>query len=151
MKISYMILSLTLILCFNASAQTQASDEEEIRCAVANFYAANNYKDGDAYLQYMAPGGYTAFLENGSDLFKVNEELIRRSFKEDWVSNLEAIELDVKVYGDAALVTGYRVGTLTVADGETQKTMSCLTMMWIRFEGEWRLVHIHLSPLDMEG
>ena len=150
MKKHGMGLALMLALCIAAGAQTPADDVEAVKTAVANFYSAANYKDLETILGYMAPEGYTAFLENDKELFRVDEQNWRDTFKTDWVANFEAIGLEVKVHKDAALVTGYRVGTLARADEEVFKTMSCLSMMWIRMDGKWRLIHLHVSPIPEE-
>jgi ketosteroid isomerase-like protein len=146
MKKLSMILPMVLILCLLIGFQAQADNEEDVKTAVANVYSAINAKDADTLLQYMAPGGYTEFPEDGSPLFNIDEEYVRRIFKMDWKANFKAQELKVKVFGDAALVTGYRVGILTMLDGATQESRLCLSMMWFRLEGKWKLAHVHLSP-----
>ena len=108
-------LALMLALCITAGAQTSADDVEAVKTAVANFYSAANYQDLETILGYMAPGGYTAFVENASELVRVDEQRWRDSFKTDYVQNFEAIGLEVKVHKDAALVTGSRCTSFRVA------------------------------------
>jgi len=146
MKKLCVILSLALILCFMVSFQAQADKEEDVKTAVANLYSALNAKNTDTFVQYMAPGGYTEFSEDGSPLFNIDEEYIRRGFARDWKVNFEIQELKVKVFESAAVVTGYRVETLAMSDGTTQKIRLCLSMMWFHQEGKWKLAHVHLSP-----
>jgi len=146
MKKLCVILSLALILCFMVSFQAQADKEEDVKTAVANLYSALNAKNTDTFVQYMAPGGYTEFSEDGSPLFNIDEEYIRRGFARDWKVNFEIQELKVKVFESAAVVTGYRVETLAMSDGTTQKIRLCLSMMWFHQEDKWKLAHVHLSP-----
>ncbi len=143
-------LVLMVALCIAAGAQTPATDVEAVKTAVANFYSAANDRDVDTLLSYMAPGGYTAFVENSKELIHSNEQSWRELSKTDWVQNFEAIGLEVKVYKDAALVTGLRVGTTARADEEIYKHKAFLTMMWIRMEGQWRLIHLHVFPIPEE-
>ena len=150
MKKILFILPLALILCFMVGSQAQADDEEDVKTAVAKGYSAINEKDADALLRYMAPGGYTEFPENGGPLFTIGEEYIKGAVKGDWKANLEATEVKVKVSGDAAVVTGYRVGGFSMPDGTAQESKLCLTMIWFRLEGKWKLVHVHLSPTKEE-
>ena len=146
MKKLRMILSLALILCFMVSFQAQADKEEDVKTAVVNLYSASNAKDADTFVQYMAPGGYTEFSQDGSPLFNIDEEYVRRIFERDWKANFEIQELKAKVFESAAVVTGYRVETLVMSDGTTQKIRLCLSMMWFHQEGKWKLAHVHLSP-----
>ena len=146
MKKLCMILSLALILCFMVSFQAQADKEEDVKTAVVNLYSALNAKDAGTFVQYMAPGGYTEFSQDGSPLFNIDEEYVRRIFERDWKANFEIQELKAKVFESAAVVTGYRVETLVMSDGTTQKIRLCLSMMWFHQEGKWKLAHVHLSP-----
>ena len=146
MKKLLMILPLALILCFMVGSQVQADKEEDVKTAVVNLYSALNAKDADTFVQYMAPGGYTEFSQDGSPLFNIDEEYVRRIFERDWKANFEIQELKAKVFESAAVVTGYRVETLVMSDGTTQKIRLCLSMMWFHQEGKWKLAHVHLSP-----
>jgi len=146
MKKLYMILPMALILCFMVGSQVQADKEEDVKTAVVNLYSALNAKDADTFVQYMAPGGYTEFSQDGSPLFNIDEEYVRRIFERDWKANFEIQELKAKVFESAAIVTGYRVETLVMSDGTTQKIRLCLSMMWFHQEGKWKLAHVHLSP-----
>ncbi len=146
MKKLCMILSLALILCFMVSFQAQADKEEDVKTAVVNLYSALNAKDADTFVQYMAPGGYTEFSQDGSPLFNIDEEYVRRIFERDWKANFEIQELKAKVFESAAVVTGYRVNTRTMSDGTIQISRLCLSMMWFHQEGKWKLAHVHLSP-----
>lgn len=150
MKSLCIILPLTLILCFVIGAQAQVDDEGDIKTEVANVYSAINSKDADALIKYIAPGGYTEFPEDGSPLSNIDEELIRQVFKGDWKANCKAEELKIRVFNDAAVVTGYRVCTYTTPDGMTQEGRLCLSMRWFRLDGKWKLAHVHLSPTKGE-
>ena len=55
--------------------------------------------------------------------------------------------LQVRIYGDAAVVTGYITGTETNPDGSVVQTMNRRTAVLIRQGGEWKEVHSHASPV----
>ena len=61
--------------------------------------------------------------------------------------NLQLTHLDVKVYGNTAVVTGYVVGTTTDPDGETQSVMNRRTAVLIKQGNKWKEVHLHSSPV----
>ncbi len=148
MKKLFMVLPLVLVLCFTFGCQK--GEKEDIETAVENLYSAINDKDTDTFVQYMAPGGYTEFPEDGSPLFNIDEEYIRSVFKGDWKANFEIQELEAKVFESAAVVTGYRVDKWTTSDGTVQEERLCLSMMWFHQEGKWKLAHVHLSQPQEE-
>ncbi len=55
--------------------------------------------------------------------------------------------VQVRIYGDAAVVTGYITGTTTNPDGSVVQTMDRRTAVLIRQGGEWKEVHSHASPV----
>ena len=119
---------------------------EDVRAAVLGLYNALNAGDADAFVQYMAPGGYTEFSEDGGPLFKIDEEYVRNVFGAGLKGDFEIQELKVEVFKDAAFVTGYRFGRLTIPDKPTQKSRLRLSMVWDLQGGKWKLTHVHLSP-----
>lgn len=56
--------------------------------------------------------------------------------------------LDVKVYGDAALVTGYTAGLVRSTMGVTEVGTWRYTAMLVKEDDRWQLVHNHFSPLS---
>ncbi len=61
--------------------------------------------------------------------------------------NVQIRHLNVRVYGNAAIVTGYVVGTVTKADGKTIQSRDQRSGMWIKQGGQWREAHRHNSPI----
>ena len=83
--------------------------------------------------------------------FTVKEERVRRGFSTEFEANFKVDELQVKMFKDAAVVTGYRVGTLARPDGTGHLIPRlCLSMMWFFQDGNWKLVHVHLSKPQEE-
>ncbi len=77
--------------------------------------------------------------------------------REDWVSRYQsgdlktdALSLDdvrVRIYGDAAIVTGIEVSKGTYRNQPTQgQFRTCL--VWVRQQGEWRLAGAQMSPIN---
>ena len=61
--------------------------------------------------------------------------------------NLEVRHIEVKVYGNAAVLTGYLTGTNTAPDGTVNQLRQQRTGVWIKQGGQWKVVHRHGSPL----
>jgi hypothetical protein len=140
------IISLILTPCFIFSSQNKENKTEDLRAAVIGVYSALNAGNADAFVPYMASGGYTEFSEDGGPLFNIDEDYVRRAFNSGLRADFEIQELKVKVVGDAAVATGYRVGKFIIPNKPTERSRLCLSMMWFFQEGKWKLVHVHLSP-----
>jgi hypothetical protein len=150
MKKSFLQLSLMILLFLVAYlviySQDQVDKGEEVRVAVLGLYAALNAGDADTFVQSMAPGGYTEFSEDGGPPFNINEEYVRRAFAAGLKADFEIQELKVRIFENAAVATGYRVGRLIIPNRPTENSSLYLWMMWVRQQGRWKLVHVHLSP-----
>jgi ketosteroid isomerase-like protein len=138
-----------LAIIFSCSVITslaRASDADDVRAAVIDLYAKLNATDTEAFIEYMLPEGYTEFSADGGRLFTIDQDYIRDGFASGIKPDFEIRDLEVRVFKDSAIVTGFRVGGIA-RPGEKAKTSTlCLSMMWIRKEGKWKLVHVHLSP-----
>jgi hypothetical protein len=144
-KLPY-ILPLVLLFCFTIACQNKANKMEDVREAVVALYSALDAGNADSFIPYMAPGGYTEFSEAGGPLFNIDEEYVKRAFKEGLIADFEVQELKVKVFKDTAVATGYRVGKFIIPNKQTEKSKLRLSMLWFCQEGKWKLVHVHLSP-----
>ena len=113
LKILFVCLSMSLLI----STQIHADKEADLIGAVKTLYSAINSRDTNTFFQYMTDDGYTEFSYDGSPLFTVSKERIKRGFSTEFKADFKVDELKVKMLKDAAVVTGYRVGTLVRPDG----------------------------------
>ena len=122
-------------------------DAQDVRTAVFELYDALNNGDADAFVGHMWPGGYTEFGGSGGLIETLDKAYIRGALEAGVKTDLGVQHLDVRVHGDSAIVTGYRVGSITMPNGTASDDTLCLSMMWFRENGKWKLAHVHLSPL----
>ncbi len=61
--------------------------------------------------------------------------------------NHRLVHVEVKVFGDTAITTGYVVGSSTSPDGTTRRVMMRRTGVVIKRNGQWKELHNHLSPV----
>ncbi len=139
-----LLIAVTLLSASEAKAQEAA--DENVRSAVVGLYAALSAKDANAVVRYMLPDGYTEFSEDGSRLSVLDQEYIRNALASDVEIDLAVRDLEVTSYGDAGIVTGYRVGSIKLRSGSKSEATLRLSMVWVKQSGEWRLAHVHLSP-----
>lgn len=102
----------------------------------------------DTYKQHWYAGGTGFFLDGG----------LLTEFPEDWSGlkaqydagfkpNVEVRHLNVKIYDSTAIITGYAVGTVTFPGDITIEGTWRWSQINIQHEGQWKVVHYHMSPL----
>ena len=128
-----------------------AGDVEDIKKATKEHFATQNAGDAKAHMAHHMPNS-SAFAPNGSLLIvnETREEQVKgmqATFEAGVKFNFRLTHLDVKVYGKAAVVTGYVVGVVTGSDGESQQVMTRRTAVVIKEGNEWKEVHTHSSPV----
>ena len=124
-----------------ATAVAMADDVDDVKAAVQKYITALNTGDVTAYVQSRMPE-YSAFGGGGLVERYHSLEEQRNRFQGNINSgvqfNLQIRHLDVRVYGNAAIVTGYTVS----GNNADQRTS-----VWIKQGGQWKQAHRHTSPL----
>ncbi len=151
MKRFVALLGGVLAIIAGAPAAMAQSAEEEVIAAQHAHFETLRAGDAPAHIAQHAPDA-TSFDAVGGLLVEAQslEEQVRdlqAEFDAGTVLNLYLRHLQVRIYGDAAVVTGYIVGTTTNVEGSVVQTMNRRTEVLIRQGGEWKEVHSHASPV----
>ncbi len=133
-----------------------ADDADDVRAAMLDHYAARNAGDADAYVQLHSPnrssfsagGGLLGRSDSLEDLENQKKNL-QAQFDAGVKFNVQLRNPEVEVYGNAAVVTGYLVGTITSSDGTTRPTATRRSVVLIKQGDQWKAVHGHSSPLSL--
>jgi ketosteroid isomerase-like protein len=140
----------TLLFCFSALSTAAMADEiEDIKASALGHFATQNAGDIEGWALYHT-AEHTGFAAGGGELIESNsrEQLMGRlkpRMDDGLKTDYEFRDLKVKVYGDAAVVTGYVVGTLTQPDGSVQQVNNRRTAVLVKEGGRWREAHAHNS------
>ena len=121
--------------------------EGEVRDAVADLVAG--YNSGNVQqLERRVAAQRSGFHGEGGPLRDiVNLDELRGAFKSGVRLKFEMRDLEVAVYGDAALTTGFFGGTVTRPNGRSNADGPWrASFVWNKQDGVWKLVHSHLSP-----
>jgi ketosteroid isomerase-like protein len=98
--------------------------------------------------RYLLPGR-TIFGPTGGRLYVGWTEESRKqrqaAFDAGRKIDLRIEDLEVRAYGDAAISTFYRIGTVREPDGTTLELHLRISGVWVRSDGEWKLAHRHES------
>jgi len=127
-----------------------ADDVDDVKAAMESYFAALNSGNGAAMARYRIPE-YSVFA--GGELIDRSSSTAQQ--RDDFQAladagrklNLRIQHLDVRVYGNAAVVTGYLMGTDTAPDGTVSQSRQQRTGVWIKQGGQWKEVHRHASRL----
>ena len=129
-----------------------ADDADDVKAALQKYFAALNAGDADAYIQHRMPE-YSVFAGGGLLNRSTSLEEQKNDFQAEvdagFKYNLQLRHLEVKVYGNTALVTGYVMGTITGPDGTTVQVRNQHSAVWVKQGGQWRRTHRHGSPLSL--
>ncbi|MCH7804191.1 MAG: lipocalin-like domain-containing protein [Acidobacteria bacterium] len=128
-----------------------ADDVDDVKAAIRGHFAAVNSGDVAAYTSYYSNQG-SAF-SGGELLERLSVEQRKNNFQAGVDSglrrNLQMRNLEVQIYGNVAIATGYLLGSTTNPDGTTQRTSQQRTGVLIKQGGQWKEVHRHNSPLTI--
>ena len=131
-----------------------ADDAEDVKKAVLATYAALNNGDVETYVRLVVPegtlyGGNGSFLQERHNTTEALRANLQGMFDAGLKYDYRIRNLEVKVYGDSAVATGYVVGSRTAPDGVTRQVTLRRTMVWMRLGEAWEVVHVHSSPLTI--
>jgi len=146
-----MLIGTTLLAGLLLSTVVQAGDVEDIIALEQGHYLARNNGDVDTWVQYhlperdgFGPGG--GLLSQGTSAEEEKRSL-KAQLDAGMKYNHRLIHVEVKIFGDTAITTGYVVGSATSPDGTTSQAMMRRTGVVIKRNGQWKELHNHLSPV----
>ena len=132
------------------SSKAAADDADDVKAAVLKSNEAWNSGDVDVMAQYLHPRrslfNYRGRLLNKSEGF--DKDALKAAFEAGLKVNRTWRHLDVKVYGNAAVVTGYHVGRTTRPDGSYIQGARRVSEFWTKQNGQWKRVHRHASQSE---
>ena len=146
-----MLIGTTLLAGLLLSTGVQAGDVEDIIALEQGHYLARNNGDVDTWVQYhlperdgFGPGG--GLLSQGTSAEEEKRSL-QAQLDAGIKYNHRLVHVEVKIFGDTAITTGYVVGSATSPDGTTSQAMMRRTGVVIKRNGQWKELHNHLSPV----
>jgi len=125
-----------------------ADDVEELRSTTRVFYDALNDGDVETARNYILTDGFTEFSSRGGALLHVDADLLTAMFDSGLKVDVSLQEMTAKVFGDSGYVTFHRIGTIDRGGSNKPQGKDARTsMLWIKQDGTWFLVHLHNSNL----
>ncbi len=148
-------LSLLIIIGLVFTASALADDVADIKAAMEKHFVTINAGDAAGHIAHHEAvnssfGGDGGALAVNDSLDEETAEL-QATFDEGTKFDFKLEDLEVAVYGDTAVVTSLQTGTVTTADGKTEKVKNRRTAVVIRHGSDWKEVHSHISAYIEES
>jgi len=121
-----------------------AGDAEDAIAATTDLYAKMDRRDL-AVTAYVPAAGFSELAATG-ELHQLDAKAFAGLFASALVIDLHATELKAQAFGDVAIVTGTRTGSVAPAGAAPTVGGNRFTMVWTKADGHWQLRHVHLSP-----
>ncbi len=127
-----------------------ADDVDDVKAALLGHFDAVNSGDVNAFVRYY-PSESSSFAGGGL-LGKFSLEDRRKNFQAGVNAgqkrNLQLRHIEVKIYGNTAIATGYLVGTaVNPPNNDVLQLRMQRTAVLIKQGGQWKEVHHHRSAL----
>ena len=140
----------SILGCLLLTGQTVADDAGDVESAVLALNTAANQGDVKTIVKYIADSR-TLFNIRGrmlSHYGKMDADGLKSIFEAGLKIDRRWKNLEVEVYGDAAVVTGYHIGRNTNANGGFSEGNRRVTEVWTKMDSGWKRVHRHASQLE---
>jgi hypothetical protein len=92
----------------------------------------------------------SVFGRDGGPRSAFNASYLDSEFEAGLRYKLKWRHLDIKMYGDTAVSTGYAIGTVTQPDGAIKTGTWRTSLVWVKKDGVWKVAHDHTSELFPE-
>jgi ketosteroid isomerase-like protein len=131
-----------------ASTVAQADDVSDVKTAEIAFNAAQNAGNIDAMFRLSLPDR-TVFGPSGGRLVAGWTEESRKRRQEEFDAgrkiDYRIEELEVRIFGDVAVTTFYRIGTVKELNEAAKPSHLRVSGVWVRQAYGWKLAHRHES------
>ncbi len=145
------VLTTLLVVGMSLMPVAIADDAEDVEAVVREHFATLNAGDQVAHMQQHHVPVYNRFTINGLrnhfDSIEEQQQQIQSVFDQGSKYNLRLTDVEVSVFGDSAVLSGYVVGSILRPNGNTIQRTDRYSAMLVKQGGQWKTVHAHASAL----
>jgi hypothetical protein len=156
-KIITLFLGFFILSCSPQSPKTDIINEtfpetqSEIKDLVADIFkdgAAKNLEALDAY--HLNSPKFTRVEDNGLLSYEEGKVLEENFYGTSDILNYNIHNHKVDVYGDIA-ISSFHIDMNAIADSDTLDLKAKVSLTFAKNNGEWKIVHEHISPRLQSG
>ncbi len=130
-----------------------ADDADDAKAVVLEHFATLTAGNMNAHLEQHHVAQLNRFMRNGLRVhFSSLEEQknqIRAVYDNGSKYNLGLRDVEVNVYGNTAVVSGYLTGNIVRGNGNTVSVTDRYSATLVKQGGQWKTVHTHNSRLNI--
>ena len=146
-------LTTLLVVGMFLTTVAMADDADDVRAALQRYMTALNAGDANAWIQLHAVGNTRFSTDNGllqrSNSLEEQRKNLQAGFDAGLKLNVQSRHVEVSLYGNTAVSTRYGVGTVTQPNGTVVQLNNRITTVWVKQGGQWKIAHMHLSPVRL--
>ena len=146
-----LIATITATLCLFGAPITRADDVSHVKAAEIAFNAAYSAGNIEAMFRLSLPDR-TVFGSSGGRLVAGWTDGSKKRRQADFDAgrkiDYRIEELEVRIFGNTAVTTFYRIGTVKEVNQATKPSHLRITGVWVRQPDGWKLAHWHESNLE---
>lgn len=128
-----------------ACTLARAGAPADARDATADLYARLSANDLAGVTRYLPAGGFTEMQGDAASPHTLDAAAFAGLFKSGARIALHVSDVQSQSFGDAAVVTGVRMGSITPPGAPVVEMRAPFTMVWTHGADGWQLRHVHLS------
>ncbi len=113
--------------------------------ASASLYADMSARNLPGVLRFIPAPGFTEISPDSNQVQRLDAKAFEGLFKSQLLFDLHMEGMQVQALGDVAVVTGTRIGFITVPGTLPAEERQLATLVWSKVGDQWKLRHIHLS------
>jgi ketosteroid isomerase-like protein len=134
------------VLVIAASSLSFAQEEQEIMKLSQEYYQVKVRNDV-AGLNQLRSEDFFATTARGYAREWGNKRTrdINRNPRGDRYEAVKLEDLRVRIYGDAAVSTGLRAATFRTKEGKSRVSKLRFTQVWVKQQGQWKMVAAQVS------
>lgn len=144
------ILGGACILAGLQALPARAAGNADAAAASSALFADMSRRDLPGVLRYIPAEGFTEISPDSNGVQRLDAAAFAGLFKSAMVIDLHMTGMQVQTAGNAAVVTGIRVGAISALGSTPVEGRQLATLIWSKAGTQWQLQHIHLSVLSSE-
>ena len=142
-------ISAVLICGLIIYTQTAQSQVEEVRAAMLASLAAWNEGDVEAFGSFFGAETRGFNLDGGVLIRGFNPAALEAALNAGFAINVTPRDIDVKVYGNAAVGVAYLDGSITLPGGMVRQGTWRYSETRVKDGNVWKVVQYHISPMTV--
>jgi ketosteroid isomerase-like protein len=142
--------TLTVLVC-SLIIYTQAAEAQEAEVEAAMLASLNAWNEGDvaAFGAFFTPEARGFNLDGGLLIRGFNGPALEAALQAGFGINVQPRDIDVKVYGNAAVAVAYLDGSITLPGGATREGTWRYSETRVKDGDTWKIVQYHISQMTV--